>query len=83
MMIPDKKDKVVDEKAVEKFIKERKTSTTTRVSTGTMRTITFKVDAELLEKVDRAAKKMGVSRSAFIKSAISSVLENGLTVKLD
>ena len=83
MIIPGKKtEKIVDEKAVEKFIGKGKI-TEKPTTNPEVRTITLKVDQALLERIDKAANRLGIPRSSFIKSAISAVLENGLTVKLD
>ena len=83
MLIPGKKtEKIVDEKAVEKFIGKGKIKENSTANSD-IRTITFKVDPLFLERIDKAASRLGIPRSSFIKSAISSVLENGFTVKLD
>lgn len=83
MMIPGKKtEKIVDEKAVEKFINKGKIKEKTDTHSD-IRTISLKVDPLFLERIDKAANRLGIPRSSFIKSAISSVLENGFTVKLD
>jgi len=39
-----------------------------------MRIITFKLDDELLEKIDVYAQKVGVNRSEFIRKAILSYI---------
>ena len=81
MLIPAKKsNKIVDEEAVEKFIKERPTKPTAKASNPDIATITFKVDKAFLARIDKAAKAMSVPRSSFIKSALSSVLEHGLNI---
>lgn len=81
MLIPAKKtNKVVDEKAVEKFINERTTKAPAKATGSDMATVTFKVDREFLARIDKAAKAMSVPRSSFIKSALSSVLEHGVNI---
>ena len=81
MLIPAKKtNKVVDEKAVEKFINERSTKAPAKATSSGMATVTFKVDREFLARIDKAAKAMSVPRSSFIKSALSSVLEHGVNI---
>jgi len=81
MLIPGKKtNKIVDEEAVEKFIKDRPVKTSAKASNPDIATITFKVDREFLARIDKAARAMSVPRSSFIKSALSSVLEHGVNV---
>ena len=81
MLIPAKKtNKVVDEKAVEKFINERSNKAPAKATSSGMATVTFKVDREFLARIDKAAKAMSVPRSSFIKSALSSVLEHGVNI---
>jgi len=41
----------------------------------TLRIVTFKIEEELLEKVDKLALKLGVSRSTIIRWAIEYYLE--------
>ena len=83
MILPNKSEKAVDEKAVDRFINQ-KTGTPKKQKKDEMPTVAFKIDPVLNERVIRAAKKLGISRSAFIKAAITSVLDNNsLNVKLD
>jgi len=42
----------------------------------TMRIVTFKLDEEVLEKLDRYARRTGKSRSEVIRLAIERLLEN-------
>lgn len=82
MLIPGKnKDKVVDEAAVEKFINSRPNKKEKKDDPD-MRIVTFKMDSKLLKKIDQAANKIGISRSSFIKSALSSVMDNGLNIRI-
>jgi len=40
-----------------------------------MRVVTFKVDIELVDEIDRAAKRLGMSRSELIRKAIIEFLK--------
>ena len=40
-----------------------------------MRVVTFKLEEEILEKVDRIARREGMTRSEFIRKAIVTFIE--------
>lgn len=80
MMIKTKK--IVDEAAAAKFINRDKPAPVAKEKESTARNVTFKVDVELIRKMDKAAKALGITRSSFIKSAVSSVLANGMTFNI-
>lgn len=43
--------------------------------------ISLKLSAGLLEDVDAAAKRLGISRAAYFKAAVSTAVSNGITLK--
>ena len=46
-----------------------------------MRVVTFKLEEEILEKVDRIARREGMTRSEFIRKAIVTYIENYENIK--
>ena len=60
----------VSEKAAERFIAKADAS-----RSGGMVVTTLRIDSELLARIDAAASRRGVSRSAWIKYTLSRVLE--------
>ncbi|MBR7069417.1 MAG: hypothetical protein IKI30_03085 [Oxalobacter sp.] len=43
--------------------------------------ISLKLSAGLLADVDAAAKRLGISRAAYFKAAVSTAVTNGITLK--
>ena len=43
--------------------------------------ISLKLSAGLLADVDAAAKRLGISRAAYFKAAVSTAVSNGITLK--
>ncbi|MBO4789852.1 MAG: hypothetical protein J5492_02435 [Oxalobacter sp.] len=43
--------------------------------------ISLKLSAGLLADVDAAAKRLGISRAAYFKAAVSTAVANGITLK--
>lgn len=43
--------------------------------------ISLKLSAGLLQDVDAAAKRLGISRAAYFKAAVSTAVSNGITLK--
>ena len=64
-----------DEKAVQAFIAGAEKEV---VKTGgTKKPVMIRFDSELLERVDAAAKRRGISRSAWIQYTLSRALDHG------
>ncbi len=61
---------VSEKKAAERFIAKAEAS-----RSGGMVATTLRIDSELLARIDAAASRRGVSRSAWIKYTLSRVLE--------
>lgn len=60
---------VVDPEKVNKLVRQMKTSNNENLQVG------LKMPAELISRCDLAAKKLGLSRSGFIKYAVSRIAE--------
>lgn len=84
-MLTKKQSKVVDEKVVQKFIAQRNKDNAAAAATTRRNLIPIcvKLDEDIYNKVVAASNKLGVTRSAFIKSAIASALYNGISLSND
>jgi predicted HicB family RNase H-like nuclease len=73
---PERRQKDITEKAVDRFIagaSEIKVSHDHKIAT------TLRFDSSLLARIDAAAKRRGVSRSAWIQYTLSRALDTGET----
>lgn len=77
MELPKKKK--INVEAAEKIVRTAvKEPTATEEKKSTV--ISLKLPKELLERCDKAAKSKSITRSAFIKIAITNALEKGVTL---
>jgi len=79
-MLTKKPNKVIDERAVEKLIAQRRKTNGSSSTRRKLIPICVKIDEDIYDKVVVASNKLGVTRSAFIKSAIASALYNGISL---
>lgn len=46
-----------------------------------LKMMTIRLDNGLYEKITKASKRLGITRSAFVKSVVSTALINGFSLK--
>ena len=66
---------VTSDRDAEAFISEASQLPATEERDANKRPIMVRVDPDILERIDRAAKRLGISRSAFIVSSSAEELE--------
>jgi predicted HicB family RNase H-like nuclease len=65
-----------DDQAAEAFIAKAGRATQEPEDDGRKVPVTMRYDPDILRRVDTAAKKLGISRSAYVHVALSRMLEH-------
>jgi predicted HicB family RNase H-like nuclease len=73
---PKRNQTAVTEDQAQAFISGSKAAVETPEEEQNKRPIMIRVDPKMLDRIDRAAKRLGISRSAFIVSSTAMRLEN-------
>jgi predicted DNA binding CopG/RHH family protein len=74
---PKRSQSAITDRKAEEFIAKR----SDHEANGNKKPVIVRIESNLMERIDRAAKRLGISRSAFIVSSVAKEVERmeGLT----